>query len=932
MPGSLEKLAASLGLALACCCASVSARAYTNSISLPSEWKEDGTGDPFVLKYNGVYYLYCSTGARGLGYKYWTSLDGANWTYGGIACNDPFTVDGYAPEVVYWNGTFYMYTSPQGNGHYVLTSASPGGPFVRATGNQGHSIDGHVFIDDDGSWFFFNAGGDGLHGSPMSSPTVIGPDVLLGGTQISGQWTEAPAVFKRNGKYYLTETGNHVLSKGYRVNAASSSVGPLGPYTPSSLNPILLSSEGPHVGLGHNGVFIGPDLDTYYTVYHNLTASYEVGYRKLNLDALGWNGDQLVPYGPTTWAMPDPARPDFEDRFQRASVGAGWANQGGGAWGIANDFLTQSTLGSSAFFIQYASAFTTGSDYTAEYNVQEVARGSKSPKLGAVFGYVDAQNYGYALVNGLTNQLQTNLYVAGQWGTEVSSPLPAGFDSTRLHTIRIEKSGTTYKFFVDSLLKETKLNAGLGAGHVGYLSQDDSAKFGYLAASKQVNGSGVFELSKPIPGVIRAVHYRAGGEGVGFHDTTPGNAGGKYVRNDDVDIRDTPEGGQNIGWNATGEWYAYSVNVEARGTYNVGLRYATTGTACKVRLWLDNADVTGAVALPSTGGFDQWQTFDIKGLELGAGKHTLRVETVSGEFDFASLAFSHADNAAISVREPFTGKFGDAWGFSGGSWSIVDGTASIDDTGKRTLGSAGWTDYTVECDIKGASPLNTGLMVRVQNPAQGGPGDDPGLGTDFYQGYFIGLSPTQLVLGKQNYDWAALASAPGTFPVDTWHHLRVVVSGNRLEVYVGNATAPSIDYTDNDRPFISGKVGLRSQHAHAYFDNLEITGEATPSYEPIVDGGVDPSDAGPDAAAPADAGTPSDAGSPPDAAIPNDAAPPTDAGKPSNPASLSKGDSCGCRTVGRGASSSAPRGALLVGVSVLALRRRRFRAYSCRKR
>ena len=38
-----------------------------------------------------------------------------------------------------------------------------------------------------------------------------------------------------------------------------------------------------------------------------------------------------------------------------------------------------------------------------------------------------------------------------------------------------------------------------------------------------------------VPGRIQAEDYNLGGEGVAYHDTTPGNTGGAY-RQDDVDI------------------------------------------------------------------------------------------------------------------------------------------------------------------------------------------------------------------------------------------------------------------------------------------------------------------------------------------------------------------------------------------------------------
>jgi xylan 1,4-beta-xylosidase len=804
---------------------SINAFAYTNPLTLSSEWSNYGIGDPFVMKFNGTYYLYCSTLDNQTGVKCWTSTDLVNWTYYGLCSSDSITKTAYAPEVVYWNGTFYMYTSPGGGGHYVLSSNSPTGPFNAVTGNLGHSIDGDVFIDDNGSWYFFNAGSDGIHGSLMSGPTIIGSDAVLGGTQISGQWTEGPTVFKRNGMYYITDTGNHVLSPGYRVYQETNTSGPLQSYTPSNFNPALLNSEGSVVGLGHNSILTGPDLDTYYTVYHNLTGVVAQGWplRKLNFDAVGWNGDKMVVYGPTSWSMSNPAAPTFEDRFQRTSIGTGYSNNMGGAWSISNNFLCQNTTGSTQFFAEYENTFTTASDYTAEFNVQETSRGTLGPKCGSVYGYTNSQNYGFAALDGINNQLQTNLYVGGVWGTQVNTPLPAGFDITKIHTIRIEKSGSTYKYFVDKMLLETRANAGLGAGYVGYMSCDDAAKFGYIAVSNKVNGSGIFDFYKPIPGTIQAVHYNSGGEGVGYHDTSSGNTGGKYIRNDNVDIRDCPEGGENIGWNSTGEWYKYNVSVAANGTYNLGIRYATTYTGCQVRVWFDSTDVTGVVNLPSTGGWDNWQTYTIKGLNLTAGTHTITVETVTGEYDFYTLKFVQADNSSFTKTDNFDTAFSSDWNYSDGNWSIVNGTANINNVGKRTIGNTGWSDYSVECDVEGTDTLNTGIMVRVQNPAQGGAGNDPGLGSDFYQGYLACLSTNGVSLGKQNYDWMTLATSSGTYNLNTWYHMKVVIGGNEIKVYVGDMNNALIDYIDNSNPFINGKAGIRSHYANSYFDNFSVT-------------------------------------------------------------------------------------------------------------
>src|SRR5882724_7248658 len=212
---------------------------YTNFLS-PSNQAIRGIGDPFIMKYNGVYYLYPSDGGS-IGFQVWSSTDLINWTYGGLIATDDQAKNGYAPEVKYSNGTFYLYTSPYGAGHVVYTSSSPTGPFTVVTGNQGQDIDGSPFVDDNGTWYFLTASGSGIQGCVMTNPLTLGTRSVVPGCQMSGQWTEGPGVFKRNGVYYMTFTGNNVLSTGYRVDVATNTTGPLSTYTQYA-NPIILNS------------------------------------------------------------------------------------------------------------------------------------------------------------------------------------------------------------------------------------------------------------------------------------------------------------------------------------------------------------------------------------------------------------------------------------------------------------------------------------------------------------------------------------------------------------------------------------------------------------------------------------------------------------------------------------------------------------------
>lgn len=267
--------------------------------------KGEDTADPFVLRYNGRYYLYCTRP----GVPCWSSEDLVNWNKEGNSVpEEEFQgLVPFAPEIVYWNGTFYMYTSPHGFGHYVLASDCPTGPFHKITGNIGHNIDISILIDDDGTWYAYWADDKGIMGCKMKSPTEFG-DAKLVGVNMHG-WTEGPFVIKRDGKYHLTYTGNHYLSKGYRINAAVSD-DPLGPYQDNRFNPIVVSTEGEFVGLGHSSTVLGPDLYTYYIIYHNLNPDHT---RDMNIDPVIFRQENAFVMGPTVTTRPFPAMPVWRD-------------------------------------------------------------------------------------------------------------------------------------------------------------------------------------------------------------------------------------------------------------------------------------------------------------------------------------------------------------------------------------------------------------------------------------------------------------------------------------------------------------------------------------------------------------------------------------------------------------------------------------------
>lgn len=142
-----------------------------------------------------------------------------------------------------------------------------------------------------------------------------------------------------------------------------------------------------------------------------------------------------------------------------------------------------------------------------------------------------------------------------------------------------------------------------------------------------------------LPGIVQAEDFDNGGEGVAYHDTTAGNAGGAYRTTVNVDLApmSSDGNGYHVGWFAAGEWLAYSVTVPTAGTYAFGLRFANAGSGATGHLEVDGADVTGGYTFPSTGAWSVWQTLT-RSVQLSAGRHLLRLVMDTGNTGSANGA------------------------------------------------------------------------------------------------------------------------------------------------------------------------------------------------------------------------------------------------------------------------------------------------------
>jgi predicted amidohydrolase len=137
--------------------------------------------------------------------------------------------------------------------------------------------------------------------------------------------------------------------------------------------------------------------------------------------------------------------------------------------------------------------------------------------------------------------------------------------------------------------------------------------------------NGTTPPAAPVPGTIQAENYDTGGEGVAYHDTTSTNYGGQY-RTDGVDIESTTDtgGGYDVGWMDPTEWLRYTVSVAAAGTYTLTARVASEGTGGKFHVEFGGANVSGALSIPNTGGWQRWTNVTAT-VTLAAGVQVMRV-------------------------------------------------------------------------------------------------------------------------------------------------------------------------------------------------------------------------------------------------------------------------------------------------------------------
>lgn len=764
---------------------------YSNPISSIKKdtWEDYGTGDPFVMRYNGKYYLYISTRDNQVGIKCFSSENLIDWKYENLCTEEVITKGAYAPEVVYYNGRFYMYTSPAGNGHYVLESKSPIGPFVRITDNIGLSIDGSVFIDDNGEWYFYHASDNGITAHKMTSPKEIDAGMIDVNAKMNG-WTEGPMVIKANGTYYLTYTGNHVLARGYRINYGAGD-SPTA-FAESEDNPLLIHTMGELYGIGHSSSVKGPNLDSYYIIYHSMVGRCAEGMPKrvMNIDRLVFNGKKMAVLGPTVSRQQKPDMPDIYSYFDYALDKEKWnfkkaeAEEG-------NLYIA------SGGYIRSKHVF--GENFTIEYNVSSKEH---TGYYGGYFHYIDKENYARFILETGKSCVAVEFMQQGELSRKefcLKGSFGQPVDLSVNQTFQVKKSRENYQLYINDRFVGA-FQSTLCGGGIGYYAEGCSAVFGFIGGTGTAGGKSICTYEKPIPGKLQGVHFIECLDAV-----IKSNA---YKNSDSIITQ---------GENAFAD---YVIRVSGSGSYHFSMLYAAKQDA-SYALYVDGKLVTAEKnPLLKTEGQSGYETAVLKKVALEEGVHILRVcfygkDIAMSEFSLQEYGEAEEINwkKAIEMESCYLD----------GNWKYQNKTLVMEDetkaVGKILYGKETWGDYTVKADVSFLSEIqDAGLLIRAANPSLGGAGDDAVAGSCFVQGYYIALRYEKVVLEKLNYNEKILVQAD----IDNQknHEMQVTVEGSKISVLVDGRKC--IIYEDKERPFLQGAVGIRTFKSMVKLENLVV--------------------------------------------------------------------------------------------------------------
>ncbi len=766
---------------------------FDNKTRLPSAAGSTEVPDPFVYRFNGMYYLYATTNGKFIkGYKSsdlieWEVVnngelkEGYVYSYSEDSSNlKPADATPFAPEVIYRNGKFYLIASPSGNGHYVFESDSPEGPFTCISKNIGLAIDGSYFIDKDEEVYLY---GSGLKVYAMEDDMKAVKKNADNSNQMMklsnctvGNWDEGPYMLLRNGQYYFTYCGTHYLSKSYRVDYAYLKEGSdlMKSSSYKSQGSLLLSTADDFYGLGHSCMVLGPDMDSYYIAYHNLESNAQ---RYLNFSRLSFNGSSMV----------------------------------------ANDVKTENVLGLDACdFSNYGTDGLTengnflltdsGSNETFTVEFNTVGEGKM------IFSYINDKNYSY--MEFANNEISIYKVVDGKETKRHQTTLLREYDTDVLHTFRLQHHKGKVNLYFDGIEKESGLDLYFKGGKIGFEKNHGFEEVGYIAYSNVGMGSSDQKAFNSYSILANAYDEK-------LSYLTKGSEL-ELVEKDADMIR---QNSYNLLLANEGDRATYRVYQEG-GTYALNMRLTANSIGKKIGVRIDRGDIKEYAITSDTPRLKNGDiVLTIDDIEINEGQHYVSIYGTGDEVRFSEIYFENA-----SYDDDFSLVFDSK--FSLKDYYVRNelnlSNKGIHSDNQRSCGIVTKTNHSnisLDADFTLRSISNNGfvsILLNVKNYAKNYPGDaDGGDNNNTFQGYRLEFDGSSLYLRYVDYNHSyLLKSASVSYTMGKAANLKLVQEGNVYSAYFNDQLALSVVSNIGN---LNGAVGVLMASCDAYVDMLTTT-------------------------------------------------------------------------------------------------------------
>ena len=589
-----------------------------------------------------------------VGLNAFTSQDMKNWTDHGMVFRSKREFGDYpnntwASGIAVHKGRIYIVYPNGASGVGMLTATSIDGPYtdpVKEThgvnyiaasygssvigGCDGiaHCFDPGIFIEDDGTGYVIFGGGENgqrpygnnldiIKFTENNGKITIDKNSL---TRVSAQNSfEAPYIHKKGSKYYLSfNTPPQVIDYGMADKIT-------GPYTfVGTVIPGISSVPDAHNEGGNNHQGFAEFQGKWYAVYHDrrlVTADEHPGsctqsgqctnspnkenHRSVSIDELTWNGDKM---NKLTFTREGPKQIKNFDPYRTYKA------------------LTSSKQRN----VRSRTDWTKGKPVV--HVLTPLATKESWIRVSGVDFGNGAQNLRIKAANvGDGNKIEIHTgSVSGTLAGSCELAKTSGWNDYADNDC--EMSGLTG--VVDQLFFVFK---GSKDSTMGVLEWEFQGTKREPEPQQPFGGK-----AWAIPGKIEMENfdepgYGAGSDSYSDNDTddhgAESNGGASYREGTGVDIYKKATG-YVVGFNQTGEWLEYTVEVAAAGDYTIYAAVASANATSSFKLSIDGEDITEEIAVPqATSGEDNYDEYNkVKAnVTLAAGKHILRF-TVTGDW------------------------------------------------------------------------------------------------------------------------------------------------------------------------------------------------------------------------------------------------------------------------------------------------------------